>query len=177
MVLAVKWATDPANRKTVITILGFVVAFLGGGAARDFASVIPVTRAQLDSAKVEFVHAASANSNEAVSTALHRYDDSLRSVAQGITDSVAMPMISAITDLSARVKRIEKLQGIAVKRIEAIPQPDNATIEELGRQLQALSYRDQYGSELKRIVSMLDAQDQRMKAIEDRINKQRKIVF
>lgn len=177
LALAVKWATDPANRRTVVTLLGFLVAFLGGGAARDLASVIPVTRAQLDSAKVEFVEAATLNSALAASSALRRYDDSLRTVAQNLTDSVAVPMIEALTDLSKRVKRIEKLQGITVQRIAEIPSPDNASIAELRRQIQSLAYRDQYGTELKKIVALLDAQDKRLKSIEERVNKKQKIVF
>lgn len=86
-------------------------------------------------------------------------------------------MIEALTDLSKRVKRIEKLQGITVQRIAEIPSPDNASIAELRRQIQSLAYRDQYGTELKKIVALLDAQDKRLKSIEERVNKKQKIVF
>lgn len=170
-----EWATAPENRKTVITALGLVVAFLGGGAAHDLHSVIPVTRGQLDSAKVEFVESSSLTAALAVSAALHRYDDSLKVVAQEMTDSVGVPLINAVNSLSARVRRIEEGQGITSRKIDNLPPPDNATIQELRRLVESLEERDQYGPALEQVLREISAMKQTQQAMEKRLNK--KVIF
>lgn len=167
-----RWLDDPANRKTALWIAGLVISALGGAGLKDMSSKVPVTRGELDTAKAEIMAIAAQAVDgyaERNDHAFGAYRDSLQAKEQWYRENVAVPMLSSMEDLSQRVARIEKLQGLTVQKIDQSDQHQRDVLGRIDAQVDDLTRNGHYDGEMAEIMKLLRDQAAEIRAIKEQL--------
>lgn len=178
LVSLVRWATDPANRATVLWILGVVCAFLGGGAAQDLRGRLPITQQQLDKAREEITIAARSAqlevAREAAVQTLKPYQDSLARKERFYLDSIAEPTMATLGMLVQDVQLMKQAVGMANQKIDLLPAPDNATLRSIQFQLQQLQSKTTSDPRMNELLDLVRQHNEEIRALNERINQQQR---